>query len=907
MTSERILFQNNVNVNTKRLLDPRGYQINLENDIYAAWREGARNVMGVLPTGGGKCLGRGTPVLYYGGGVAPVEQVEAGDVLMGPDSQPRRVLSTTRGREMLYRVTPTKGDSYVVNESHILSLKRTNCGGPYESQRGGVVVNVAVRDYLQRSATFKHTHKGWRVGVDFPTRQALPIDPYFLGLWLGDGNSHNATITTGDAEVKSFLKEHAEALGMRQSVRGNSPGSESVATLGLSRTGRRGTDLMNALRALGVIHNKHIPHSYLTSAQNERLALLAGLLDSDGSYTGKGYDLVLKDERLFDQVLFLARSLGFAAYKSRVRKTCTNNGKAGAYWRTTISGEVDRVPCRISRKKAAPRRQKKNALVHGIRVEAIGEGDYFGFELDGDGLFLLGDFTVTHNTFVFSRVVKAIDAVAFAVAHRGELISQMSLALARNGVRHRVIGPAALQRRCSQIHVDTVGANYVNPQARVVAAAVDTLIRMENEPLFAQARLWVMDEAHHVLADNKWGKACNLFPNAFGLGVTATPTRADGKGLGRHADGLMDVLVQGPTMRELINQKFLTEYRIFAPPSDLDLSQVSVSENGDFSPPKLSAARRKSHITGDVVQHYLRIAKGKRGVTFDVDIQSATETAAAFNAAGVPAAVVSGKTEDSLRANILARFARGELLQLVNVDLFGEGFDLPAIEVVSFARPTMSFALFCQQFGRALRLMDGKLFAIIIDHVGNCLRHGLPDAPRAWSLDRRERRGKSAPSDVMPTRVCLNPSCMGVYERIYSACPYCGHRPEPTQRGAPEYVDGDLFELDPATLARLRGEQARIDGMPLFPAGAGPEVVGAIKRTHWERQQSQKRLRDAIALWAGWRNHLGEGQSVSYRRFFHRYGTDVQTAMLLSSNDAIALAEKVEAELNNHNVRNALQ
>ena len=165
-----------------------------------------------------------------------------------------------------------------------------------------------------------------------------------------------------------------------------------------------------------------------------------------------------------------------------------------------------------------------------------------------------------------------------------------------------------------------------------------------------------------------------------------------------------------------------------------------------------------------MVDHYLRIAKGKLGVTFAVDVEAAGDIATAFKKAGVPAEIVTAKTPDTLRASILRRFRNRELLQLVNVDLFGEGFDLPAIEVVSMARPTQSFSLFAQQFGRALRPMDGKEHAIIIDHVGNVHRHGLPDAPRDWSLDRRERRSSKNVDIVIPTRTC--PECAGAYERI---------------------------------------------------------------------------------------------------------------------------------------------
>lgn len=877
----------------------------MEQDVFAAWRSGARNVLGVLPTGGGKCLGRGTPVMRYDGSVAPVEQIVVGDLLMGPDSTPRRVLSLASGIEPLYCVVPRKGDAYVVNESHVLSVKRTGIRSTpeYPSQQGGDVVNLTVLEWLDASATFRHEHKGWRVGVEFAPADPLPVDPYFLGLWLGDGNSHNATITTGDDEITFFLAEHAARIGMRLGFAENSPGSYYVKTMGLTHRGRGGTPLMNALRDLGVVNDKHVPHSYRTASRTDRLKLLAGVLDSDGYNSGKGFDLTLGNESLLDGVIFVARSLGFAAYKKHSRKTCVNNGVVGSYWRCSINGDIDAIPCRVKRKIAAPRRQKKNVRMVGIQVVPIGEGDYFGFEIDGDRLFLLGDFTVTHNTFVFSRIANAIQTAVCAMAHRSELIGQMSLALAREGVRHRIIGPDTLQRSCSTAHMDEFGRSFVDPGSRIVAASVDTLVRLDPAtPWLQQIGLWIQDEAHHVLADNKWGKACALFPNAYGLGVTATPVRADGKGLGRHADGLMDVMIQGPTMRELIKRGYLTEYRIFAPPSDLDLSGVAVSAGGDYSPVPLRAAVHKSHITGDVVAHYLRIAPGKLGVTFAVDIEAATEIAAAYRAAGVPAEVVTSKTPDALRAQILRRFKAREILQLVNVDLFGEGFDLPAIEVVSMARPTQSYALFCQQFGRACRLMAGKVHALIIDHVGNVLRHGLPDAPREWSLDRRERRSRSAPSDVIPVRTCLEPTCVSVYERVLASCPFCGHTPVPAGRGAPEQVDGDLCELDPAVLAALRGEVARVDADPRYPVGAAPEVVGSINKRHIERQASQRDLRASVALWAGWQKSLGRDDAEGHRRFWFMYGTDVLSAQALGASDAEALKGRIDRTLEQNNI-----
>lgn len=883
----------------------RYYQQALIDDVMSFWARGGRNCLGVLPTGGGKCLGRGTPVMLCDGTVIPVEEVLVGDMLMGPDGQPRRVLSLARGRERLYRIVPSKGDPYVVNESHVLSLKRTACKADpkYPSQVGGAVVNLTVRDYLQRSATFKHTHKGWRVGVDFPAK-ALPLDPYFLGVWLGDGNSHNASVTTGDPEIEGFLQRHAQTLGMRSASTNAGPGCVTVKTLGLTRAGRGGTPVMNTLREIGVLNNKHVPWAFRTGSREQRLAVLAGLLDTDGHYNGKGFDLCLVNERLLDDAVYVARSLGFAAYKTKAVKTCHNNGVVGTYWRTHISGDIDQIPCLLPRKQAAPRRQKKDVLVTGIAVEPLGVGDYYGFEIGGDRLFLLGDFTVTHNTFVFSRIASLVNTAVCAIAHRGELITQISTALAREGVRHQIVGPAALARQCTAAHLDELQRDFVQPNSRIVVAGVDTLVKTSpTEAWLQQIGLWIQDEAHHVLQDNKWGKAAKLFPNARGLGVTATPIRADGKGLGLHADGLFEEMFVGPTMRELIDQGYLTDYKIYAPPNDLDLSSVAISAGGDFNHDQVAAARKKSRITGDVVQHYLRLARGKRGVTFDTDVESATKTAQAFREAGVPAEVVHGGTPAAIRSDVLRRFARGEILQLVNVDLFGEGFDLPAIEVVSFARPTMSFALFAQQFGRALRRLDGKAWAIIIDHVGNTLRHGLPDAARVWSLDRRERRGSGRPNDVIPTRVCVNAVCNGVYERIFSACPYCGHAPVPAGRSSPELVDGDLLELDVETLKRMRGEIGQIDGAPRFPANAGPEIRGAISKNHFVRQRSQNALREAIALWGGWQRTLGRSDSESYRRFYFRFGVDVLGAQALGSTEAGALAAKIQSELDANRVR----
>lgn len=511
--------------------------------------------------------------------------------------------------------------------------------------------------------------------------------------------------------------------------------------------------------------------------------------------------------------------------------------------------------------------------------------------------------TGSGKTVLFSDTINKMRVPTVAIAHRQELIGQISLALARYGVLHDIIAPSATRKAICAIHALELGRVYYDATSQVRVAGVDTLIRRD-EPWMKAVQFWVMDEGHHVLKDNKWGRAIALLPNARGLGVTATPARADGKGLGAHADGVMHRLVEGPEMRDLIEMGYLTEYRCFCPPSDVNYTAVPIGASGDYSHEKLAEAVHASNrIVGDVVSHYKKIASGKLGITFAVDVQAATELAAAYRDAGVPAELVTAKTPDSLRHAIIRRFRNRELMQLVNVDLFGEGFDLPAIEVVSMVRKTESWPLFVQQFGRALRPLEGKERGVIIDHVGNIERHGLPDRSRVHSLDRRERRS-SKKDDGIPVRICTG--CTQPYERVLSVCPYCGTaKPEPAERSAPEFVEGDLHELDPDVLRRMRGDIARVDAMPQYPMSAGPEVRGAIYKRHMARQQEQVELRGLMGLWAGWQALRTQDAAEIQRRFWYRYGIDSVSAQALGSAEARELCEKIRDDLSKQGVTEA--
>jgi superfamily II DNA or RNA helicase len=503
------------------------------------------------------------------------------------------------------------------------------------------------------------------------------------------------------------------------------------------------------------------------------------------------------------------------------------------------------------------------------------------------------------KTIVFARILAEHDGPAVVIAHRRELVGQISLALTREGVLHRIIAPKPVVLAIVRRNTEELGRDCHCATADVAVASVDS-IRRAPDAWRQRVTLWVMDEGHHLLRANKWGKAVALFPNAKGLGVTATPERADGKGLGKHAEGVFTHIVEGPPMRTLIEEGHLSEYTIWRPPSALDVSQINVSKaTGDYSVQHMQTAVAKAKITGDVVAHYLKHAGGKLGVTFAVSVAEAETLAEAYRQAGVPAAVVSAKTPAAERDDSIRLFRARKLLQLVNVDIFGEGFDLPAIEVVSFVRPTKSFPLYCQSFGRSLRPLPGKDFAIIIDHVGNVVEHGLPDTPRVHSLDSREKRGPTVTPDSL--KVC--PECAKVFRRVRVSCPYCDHVPVPVARSTPDQVDGDLVELDPATLKTMRAAVDRVDlsseeyARELFQRGC-PEIgIRANTNRHVATQEAQERLRLTLDWWRGVKVSEGLSERESYKAFYLEFHIDVLSARALTTKAADALYQRIQSTL----------
>jgi DNA repair protein RadD len=369
---------------------------------------------------------------------------------------------------------------------------------------------------------------------------------------------------------------------------------------------------------------------------------------------------------------------------------------------------------------------------------------------------------------------------SFFIVHRAELVEQSAATFRAVGIPYGIIAAGSVP----------------DPAAPAQIASIDTL--KNRLAKVAPPALVVWDEAHHIAAAG-WTRVMQAYPTAKHVGLTATPWRLDGSGLGRH----FARMVRGPSVRWLIDEGYLSRYRAFAP-STPDLTGVH-TRAGDYIQTELDELMGQKAIVGNAVAHYRRLAAGKRAVAFCVSVKHSRNVAEQFRAAGFVAHHLDGETPREERRAAIQAFRDGHIQVLCNVDLFGEGFDLPAIEVAILLRPTKSLGLYLQQVGRALRPYPGKASALILDHAANMREHGLPCDDRDWSLEDRERRKKGEREDVEPIKQC--PQCYAVHAPA-PACPECGHVYQAAPRKLTE-VDGELQEIDIERAREMRKAEQR--------------------------------------------------------------------------------------------------
>lgn len=357
---------------------------------------------------------------------------------------------------------------------------------------------------------------------------------------------------------------------------------------------------------------------------------------------------------------------------------------------------------------------------------------------------------------------------AWFVVHRRELIEQSVTTFVD----------------AADLHVGIIAAGApADKHAPVQVCAVQSLRRRLAKHTAPDLVVW--DECHH-LPSKSWADLAAALPGAVHIGLTATPTRLDGRGL----RPFFDALLCGPSTADLIAQGYLSDYRLYAP-AQFDASKLHTVA-GDYNRAEVSSALSASTVVGDAVGTYQRHAEGGRALVFAWSLNASRDLAAAFTADGIPASHVDGETPAEERAEALRRFRAGELRVLCNCELFGEGLDVPSVDAVFLLRPTQSLGLYLQQCGRGLRPSPGKAAVRLFDHVGNYERHGLPDDPRTWTLDGIV---KQPGARVAPVKRCLQ--CFGVASATRKACPYCGAVYAVKERKVTQ-IAGELAEITAA-------------------------------------------------------------------------------------------------------------
>ncbi len=469
------------------------------------------------------------------------------------------------------------------------------------------------------------------------------------------------------------------------------------------------------------------------------------------------------------------------------------------------------------------------------------------------------------------------------LVHRKELVQQISLTLAEEEISHNIIAPRSVILGIVAGHRRVYRKQFYDYNAPITVVSVDTLnARILKHEKWAKAiRFWVVDEAAHLLRSNKWGRAVEYFPNAIGLGVTATPKRLDKKGLGRHADGVFDVMVEGPGVRKLMDDKYLCKYKIAVPSSDYQSFLKKANDGADFSKEAMSEASQKSHIVGDVVENYKKFANGKQAILFADSIQTGQSMEKKFRVAGINAKLLTGLSDDKERLDSMLEYRDKKIQVLLNVDLFDEGLDIPNIECVIHARPTMSLSKACQMNGRGMRPSPDKNHLIIIDHVGNTIRHGLPCTKRKWTLDRIVKRQEKTNF----IRNCWNVECNAPYDRALTKCPWCGY-PAATGSGnakvPPEQVDGDLELIDSDMLQSMELSTKLQDPLVVqrrVAMAAGPAAGISAMKNQLERIKTQKELVRSVARWAGVQRHNGYSDREIHKKYYLDFGETISQSL----------------------------
>lgn len=600
-----------------------------------------------LQCGGGKCLGYDTLIMMFDGTIKKVQDIQVGDLIMGDDSTPRTILSLARGKEMMYEIISNNKESYKVNESHILSLQNIK----------NEKTDMPVVDYLKLPQSSKSSMFGYRVPLVFQSKE-IDFDPYKIGFWLGDGYKNNKKILT-DVLFQKALQDN------------------------------------------NLYVNKHIPFNYKCNSREIRLQVLAGILDSCGHYvfTRGCYDFKLTNEQLFDDILFLARSLGFECYKTTKTKNRTRDGvtTTTTNYKTCIYGEeLNTVPVKILRKKNK-NKQIKNNLTSRIIVKKLEEDDYYGFEIDGNHRFVLGDFTVTHNTVCGISMICTLAKKTLIIAHKEFLLEQWK-------ERIQQFAPTA---RLGLIKAQTL--DYKDKDI-VLASLQSVSMKNYDDDVFKEFGCILFDEIHRTAAQ-VFSQAFRTVTCKYSIGLTATPKRKDG--LTKVFKWYIgDIAYESKKVRDTVEVRF---HRYYNPSPDYSRVHVLYNKKPNISRMINSICEfvpRVEFIT-DLILDILKEEPNRRFLILSDRRQHVHLIKESLDKYKLDSGICyGGLKQEDLKKSELCQFIIGTF------QMVAEGYDVKGLDTLILASPKGDVIQIC---GRILRdrLEDRKHTPLIIDLIDN--------------------------------------------------------------------------------------------------------------------------------------------------------------------------------------------
>lgn len=679
----------------------------------------------VAPCG---CHAKGYGILMYDGTIKKVEDIVVGDRVMGDDGTPRTVLELHNGIDDMYEIRPLKGKPFIVNKGHIMSMYRLKD----KRKDGPSIEEVSIGEYIKFAPYHKTILKLRRPnGFDFEeSKKSMPLDPYFLGLCLGDGSiTSSLSITTQRQEIVEYLYSFVKQYNMYIRVAEKKGTNNKSKSYFLSKgCGRGGGPIINAIKDIGLYNrksgDKFIPIQYLTSNKENRYKLLAGFLDTDAYYnkSGKGYEYCSKSETMMKQFVLLCRSLGLlcSGYSCKL----VDGVK---YYRTGIYGNLENIPVRVGIRKGANRIINKNPYVVGFKVEYVGKGEYYGFTTDGNHLYLDEQCFIHHNSgksLIISKIAHEINRPTLVLQPSKEILEQNYAKAISFGSEPTIYSASCGVKELSAMTYATL-KSIKKDIARLKDIGIDTLL---------------VDECHSGYSPEEGSEFMEFmseFPEAKVLGFTATPCRLrtyssmlEGNYsklnmLTKDEHNFFKKIVHVTQIQELTSQGFWCplKYERWS----FDESALMLNSTGaEYTNESIKESIVRNGLNNSIYKRLLQLMNERKAILVCMDsIESCNRISEFMNARmGAITGVVTSLTTKKKREQIISDFKEGKLKVVFNYSTLATGFDFPELDCVMFGRPTFSYSTYYQILGRAVRIHPDKKEALIVDCCDNMRRFG---------------------------------------------------------------------------------------------------------------------------------------------------------------------------------------